>query len=44
MYFNPDPCSYVIMRHSSRAGDQIHGLLMVLAHQSKSASISDQFV
>lgn len=44
MYFNPDPGRYVLMCHSFRAGDQIHGLLMVLAHQSKSASISDQFV
>jgi len=43
MYFNPDPCWVVIICHSFRAGDHIHGLLMVLAHRSKSA-ISDQFV
>lgn len=44
MYFNPDPYRCVIMCHSFRAGDQIHGLLTGLAHQSKSVSISDQFV
>lgn len=38
MYFNPDPCQHVIIMCPFRGGDQIHGLLVVLAHQSKSAS------
>lgn len=38
VHFNPDPCQHVIILRPFRGGDQIHGLLVVLAHQSKSAS------